>query len=531
MGNFGVNFDEPFEAQAKALRKRLANQVPTEKWDDMLGEAHTKAFTVAGAMKADLLADLADAVGKSKGLKQFQEDFKGIVEKHGWDYNGDFDWRTRTIYMTNLRTSYAAGRLEQLQDYPLWMYKHSDLVTNPRQQHKAWSGLTLPADDPWWRSHYPPNGWGCQCRIIGVRGPKDVARYKGYIGEAPPIKIDPKTGAPQGIDRGWDYMPGYDSNEHQDQIKAKAEKLPPQLKASLKKDIEEAQAKAKYWDSSTEAGKWHDESFSRAPTAIKNAIKKHGDPETLLATPKAKPHFKPAKTIDVNGETPKTRRGQVMWQHEYGHLVDYGLGKTKTWSSGKSFTQAMQSDGMILLAQKNKLTHNHLEQIKQKVSSLNSEQREKWIRNLAEKEGIDYLKMTKWVDNTAIGFVHKNDRQARIFREAQLIQSIKRRDAQSFLDASELVTRDASGKRIIETPLLAFQLGGGPLSDYFSSITMKRIEGCASHSEAYFQKRLGRQQAESFANLFSILSDSAFGLTIAKKFTPKMLESMKGALT
>ena len=208
MGSFGVNFDEPFEAQAKHLRKRLANQVTTEKWDDMLGEAHNKVFTVAGAMKADLLADLADAVGKSKGLKQFQEDFKGIVEKHGWDYNGDFDWRTRTIYMTNLRTSYAAGRLEQLQDYPHWMYKHSDLVTNPRQHHKAWSGLTLPADDPWWRSHYPPNGWGCQCRIIGIRRPEETKRYKGYMGEAPPIKIDPKTGAPQGIDRGWDYMPG-----------------------------------------------------------------------------------------------------------------------------------------------------------------------------------------------------------------------------------------------------------------------------------------------------------------------------------
>lgn len=208
-----ANFKEPFDKQAEFFRQKLGNQVPTEKWTDMMGAAHDRAFTVAGAMKADLLADLATAVDKALlnggTLQSFREDFADIVKKHGWDYKGDFNWRTQVIYMTNLRTSMAAGRLAQLEEagYAYWIYKHSG-ATNPRHQHKAWNGLTLRADDPWWKSHYPPNGWGCGCRVVGVHKPEDAARYGGKLGPAPAIEIDPKTGAPKGIDKGWDYMPG-----------------------------------------------------------------------------------------------------------------------------------------------------------------------------------------------------------------------------------------------------------------------------------------------------------------------------------
>ncbi|MBF2055099.1 MAG: hypothetical protein IGS03_16745 [Candidatus Sericytochromatia bacterium] len=212
---FSANFDEPFSKQAEFFRAKLGNQVPTEKWTDMQKNAHDKAFTVAGAMKADLLADLAQAVDKAMlnggTLQTFRADFADIVKKHGWDYNGEFNWRTKTIYMTNLRTSMAAGRLAQLQEggYPYWVYRHSGSA-NPRHQHKAWNGLTLPADDPFWQTHYPPNGWGCGCRVVGIRKPEDARRYggDGKLSPRPVIQIDPRTGTPVGIDKGWDYMPG-----------------------------------------------------------------------------------------------------------------------------------------------------------------------------------------------------------------------------------------------------------------------------------------------------------------------------------
>ena len=200
-------FREPFQEQVAFFRQKLGNLVPTERWTDMQKEAHDRGFMVAGAAKADLLSDLAAAVDKaiSQGtsLDAFRKDFKAIAARNGWDYRGEFNWRTKVIYQTNMATSYSAGRLAQLRDagFTHWEYIHSNAVAHPRQQHLAWNGLVLPADAPFWNSHYPPNGWGCQCRVKGKNNPSG-------IGQAPPEEIDPKTGEPVGIDKGWGYQPG-----------------------------------------------------------------------------------------------------------------------------------------------------------------------------------------------------------------------------------------------------------------------------------------------------------------------------------
>jgi uncharacterized protein with gpF-like domain len=212
----------PFEEQIGFFRGKV--NVPTETWTDLWKAAHDKGFAVAGAQTAELLQDLKEAIDKaiSRGttLEEFRRDFDAIVRKHGWTgWTGSGSaagraWRTRVIYQTNLATSYAAGRLKQLRDpdmrrlKPYWMYKHNDSVLHPRPLHVAWSGLTLPAEHPWFATHYPPNGWGCQCRVVAVSR-KEAERWGGRITDSPPDDgIDPATGAPRGIDRGWDYMPG-----------------------------------------------------------------------------------------------------------------------------------------------------------------------------------------------------------------------------------------------------------------------------------------------------------------------------------
>ncbi len=204
-------FREPFNEQVAFFRQKLGNQVPTERWTDIQKEAHDKAFMVAGATKAELLSDLAAAVDKaiSQGitLKDFRKDFKSIVERHGWNYKGEFNWRTRVIYSTNLATSYAAGRLAQLQEFEYWAYKHSG-ATHPRMDHKSWHNKVLPASDPWWQTHYPPNGWGCGCRVVGYSSVDDAEMQGGKLDPAPDSSIDPNTGLPVGIGKGWDYMPG-----------------------------------------------------------------------------------------------------------------------------------------------------------------------------------------------------------------------------------------------------------------------------------------------------------------------------------
>ena len=58
MSAFG--FGTPFQAQIDYLLQKLA--LPTLRWDDITGAAHDRAFVVAGASKADLVADLQQAM-------------------------------------------------------------------------------------------------------------------------------------------------------------------------------------------------------------------------------------------------------------------------------------------------------------------------------------------------------------------------------------------------------------------------------------------------------------------------------------
>lgn len=222
----------PISEEYKALPPReaiafLAQKLnlPTRRWTDILRSDHDKAFVVAGAMKMELLADLRAAVEEALqegiSLGEFRKRFDQAVQKYGWAYNGGRGWRTQTIYRTNLSTAYAAGRRAQqldpevLEARPLLMYRHGDSIV-PREQHLRWDGLVLPADDPWWDTHYPPNGFGCSCSAFSL-SQADVDERGLSVAESAPDDgtyewVHPQTGevmdVPVGVAPGWDYAPG-----------------------------------------------------------------------------------------------------------------------------------------------------------------------------------------------------------------------------------------------------------------------------------------------------------------------------------
>lgn len=214
---------QPFAEQVVYFRAKLGNLVPTANWQDLQGQAHDCGFMVAGAAKADLLTDLAAAVDRSitegQTLEAFRKDFLKIANQRGWSgFTGDDSparraWRTRVIYSTNASTSYNAGRYAQLVEggFALWVYHHNDSVSYPRPHHVAWDGITLPAGHAFWQTHYTPNGWGCRCYITGASSASGARRLGGDPDLPLPEgwdTIDPKTGVPAGIDKGWDYAPG-----------------------------------------------------------------------------------------------------------------------------------------------------------------------------------------------------------------------------------------------------------------------------------------------------------------------------------
>ncbi len=221
----GVNLE--FAEQIAFLRRKVA--LPTEKWDDLRHGAHVRAASIAGVTNVALIEDVYRALIDHAGdYEAFKANFDDLIEAAGWAPRGRGDtetqqraWRARLIYNTNMRTSYMAGRYEQMTDpdmlrmRPWWRYRHN-FARHPRKHHLALDGLVLAATNPWWRVYYPPNGWGCHCDVESLSD-ADLRRM-GRSGPDPvpagdPVRAtDPRTGQPElrwpGIDRGWEYNVG-----------------------------------------------------------------------------------------------------------------------------------------------------------------------------------------------------------------------------------------------------------------------------------------------------------------------------------
>lgn len=165
---------QPFREQIEFLRQK--RPTPSRAWTDYMHGEHDRAFVVAGATDLSMVEDFHEAViraAETLDIKAFGKEFDAIVARYGWDYKGGRDWRIRTIFRVNLRTSYMAGWLQQMRDpdavrmRPFWQYRHGEtrVPQNPRPEHESWHGLVLRHDDPWWNTHFPPNGWYCSCGV------------------------------------------------------------------------------------------------------------------------------------------------------------------------------------------------------------------------------------------------------------------------------------------------------------------------------------------------------------------------------
>ncbi|MBF0249954.1 MAG: minor capsid protein [Alphaproteobacteria bacterium] len=224
----------PKEAVAYFERKGYAVSFA---WQDVWKEEHARAFTVAKAMRLDILEDIRNAteLAIKNGLtfQQFQKQLAPILQAKGWWGKQDMvdpltgktrkvqlgsGRRLKTIFDTNMRTSYAAGKWERIQrvkDRRPYLRYIAILDGRTRLQHKTWHGTVLPVDHPFWKTHYPPNGWRCRCTVQQLSD-RDLKRFGHEVSPSPAIQTrkwgNPRTGeimdVPIGIDPGFDYNVG-----------------------------------------------------------------------------------------------------------------------------------------------------------------------------------------------------------------------------------------------------------------------------------------------------------------------------------
>ena len=178
--------------------------------------------------------------------------------------------RLRTIFRTNLATAYARGKWERIErtaeDLPFLRYV-AVLDERTRPDHSAWHGVILPVTDEWWRTHYPPNGWGCRCVVeqldaddIERRGYEVLPTRPAYEGQTRAWHNE-RTGedvrVPVGVDPGWDHNVG-----RQDSVRAARSVLVEKIADA---PVAVAQAAVhEGWDSYASAGRAVRETISNA---------------------------------------------------------------------------------------------------------------------------------------------------------------------------------------------------------------------------------------------------------------------------
>ena len=158
----------------------------TWNWYEQAMQAHAHAFTVAKAVRLDVLNTLRNEVERAihDGItrKEFTAKLAPRLQKLGWwgkqivvDSTGaakeiqlGSPRRLATIYSVNIRTAYNAGRYAQMMNtadlYPYWQYV-AVMDERTRPEHAKLHNLVFRYDDIFWKTHYPPNGWVCRCRV------------------------------------------------------------------------------------------------------------------------------------------------------------------------------------------------------------------------------------------------------------------------------------------------------------------------------------------------------------------------------
>lgn len=229
---------QPLAAKEAVSFFRKKGLLKSFAWQDVWQEQHAISFTVAKSAGYDILGDVfgavKSAVEEGRTFEMFRKELTPTLIKKGWwGIKEQVDpltgkivkvqlgsrRRLKIIYDTNLRMARAAGaweRIERVKKSRPFLFYNAILDGRTRPLHRAWHGTILPVDDPWWDTHYPPNGWRCRCTVHQWSA-RDMKRRKLEVSKkAPEIKnksyTNPRTGevipVPKGIDPGFGYNIG-----------------------------------------------------------------------------------------------------------------------------------------------------------------------------------------------------------------------------------------------------------------------------------------------------------------------------------
>lgn len=135
---------------------------------DLMRQRLARSNYVFSGMKTfhelnEAFPSLIDENGDRKTFEHFFNDVRNIDEAYNRNY-------LRAEYNFVQQSAQMAARWEQFTEdgdryYLQYRTAGDDKV---RPEHAALDRITLPIDDPFWETYYPPNGWNCRCTVVQV---------------------------------------------------------------------------------------------------------------------------------------------------------------------------------------------------------------------------------------------------------------------------------------------------------------------------------------------------------------------------
>lgn len=155
---------ETFRVLDTAISSHIAHEVPETERHAL----ENNAFIFSGLKTFHSLSEVGlsmlDAKGNVKPFGDFLKDVHDINAKYNKHYlDAEYHHAVRSVEM--------AGKWIQFRKdgdrYDLQYRTAED--SKVRSSHRPLDRITLPLDDPFWESYFPPNGWRCRCNVVQVR--------------------------------------------------------------------------------------------------------------------------------------------------------------------------------------------------------------------------------------------------------------------------------------------------------------------------------------------------------------------------
>jgi SPP1 gp7 family putative phage head morphogenesis protein len=196
---------EPKPVQPEAAIRWFRSRLPLTdtSYKALEDTAKARGFTVSGLASLDLVQDvlrrLQTALEDGVPFEQWQRELPNGIKK-AW--GSDSGYRLKTIFDTNLQDAYGAGRYKAaIESKRPYLALETVLDGNTSIICLGFTGVVLPAEDPFWKTHRPPFHYRCRTTVISLD--REQAKARGITSKLPTVKPLEGFGAAPDLETGF----------------------------------------------------------------------------------------------------------------------------------------------------------------------------------------------------------------------------------------------------------------------------------------------------------------------------------------